>query len=407
MSYAAAAQSWVPGAEGSGWDVDHLPYGVFHRTGTDEVGPRVGVRVGAWVLDVAAAAEGEPFAPLLAGPSLNPFLAAGRAQWAAVRRWLVAALTDTSREDALAPHLHPVDAVTLDLPFEVADYVDFYASLHHATNVGRIFRPDAEPLTPNWRHLPVGYHGRAGTVVVSGTDVRRPAGQRKAPDEPAPSYGPSRRLDLEAELGFVVGTPSPIGTTVPTGAFADHVFGVVGLNDWSARDVQAWEYVPLGPFLGKSFATSVSAWVTPLEALETARVELPGQDPAPLPYLRVDGPAGYDVAVEVEVGGEVVARPPYRSTYWGPAQMLSHLTANGASLRTGDLFGSGTISGPEPDQRGSLLELSWGGAEPWTLAGRERTFLEDGDEVVLRYTAPGARGRLTLGEVRGRVLPHG
>jgi fumarylacetoacetase len=242
--------------------------------------------------------------------------------------------------------------------------------------------------------------------VPLSTDIVRPKGQRKAPTAEQPSYGPSLRLDIEAELGFIVGVPSPMTSRVGTGDFAEHVFGVVGLNDWSARDIQAWEYVPLGPFLGKSFGTSISGWVTPLDALEAAWTDLPGQDPEPLPYLRVEGPAGLDISVEIELNGEVVSRPPYASMYWSPAQMLAHTTVNGASLRTGDLFGSGTISGPERAQRGSFLELSWGGKEPFRLAGRDRSFLEDGDEVVLRYTAPGTDGgRIELGEVRGRILP--
>ncbi len=387
---------WVPGAAGSAYDVDNLPYAVFS---TEPDGPRrVGVRVGDHVLDLRAVGE----APALAQPTLDAFLALGREVWESTRAWLVELLTDESHRGLVELALLPVEGVTTHLPFTVADYVDFYCSLHHATNVGRIFRPDGEALTPNWRHLPIGYHGRAGTVVVSGTDVRRPCGQRRTSAGP-PAFGPSRRLDLEAELGFVVGTPSTHGEPVPTTAFADHVLGVTLLNDWSARDVQAWEYVPLGPFLGKSFATSVSAWVTPLQALEAARVPLPGQDPPPLDYLQVTEPAGYDVEVEVEVNGEVLSRPPYASTYWSPAQMLAHLTVNGASLRTGDLFASGTISGERPDQRGSLLELSWGGREP--LPGG-RTFLEDGDTVTLRATAPGALGgRIALGEVTGTVLP--
>jgi fumarylacetoacetase len=293
--------------------------------------------------------------------------------------------------------------VTLQLPVTVADYVDYYCSLDHASNVGRIFRPDQEALKPNWRHLPVGYHGRAGTVVVSGTPVLRPSGQRKSADAEEPTYGPSQRLDIEAELGFVVGGPTTIGTQVPTSAFADHVFGVTLLNDWSARDIQSWEYVPLGPFLGKSFATSVSGWVTPLDALEAARVDLPGQDPAPLDYLKVDEPAGFDIDIEVLLNGDVVSRPPYSAMYWSAAQMLAHLTVNGASLRTGDLFASGTVSGDAPDQRGSFLELSWGGQEPF---GDGHTFLDDGDEVTLRATAPGALGgRIALGEVTGRIEP--
>ena len=391
-------------AAGSLYDVDNLPYGVFVPEGEE---PRVGVRVGDHVLDLApvAAADLLHQTPLFEAPTLNPLLAAGPAVWAEVRAWVVGLLVDEAERGLVEPALVPLDEVDLVLPFEVGDYVDFYCSLEHATNVGKIFRPDAEPLLPNWRHLPVGYHGRSGTVVVSGTDVRRPSGQRKPPDADAPTYGPSQRLDIEAELGFVVGTPSALGETVAVGAFADHAFGVVALNDWSARDIQAWEYVPLGPFLGKSFATSISAWVTPLAALEHARVDLPGQQPKPLPYLEVGAGAGFDIDVEVVLNGEVIARPPYRSMYWSPAQMLAHLTSNGASVRAGDLFASGTISGSERDQRGSLLELSWGGRDPFQAGGRERTFLNDGDEVMLRMTAPGRLGRIGLGEVRGTVLP--
>ncbi len=388
--------TWVEGAAGSGFDVDHLPYGVFTR-GDDR--PRIGVRIGDLVLDVAAASPPTALAACLEAPTLDALMARGPKTWQAVRAWVSDVLTDAERAEQVRPHLHHLDEVTLRLPFTVADYVDFYASLDHASNVGRIFRPDAEPLLPNWRHLPVAYHGRAGTVVVSGTDVPRPYGQLKSDADQPPVFGPSARLDIEAEVGFVVGVGSRLGDPVPTTAFADHVFGVVLLNDWSARDVQAWEYVPLGPFLGKSFATSVSAWVTPLVALEPVRVPLPTQEPEPLPYLQGDEPAGYDLAIEVEVNGEVVTRPPYRTQYWGPAQMLAHLTANGASLRTGDLFASGTVSGPAREERGSFLELSWGGREPWTVGGEKRTFLEDGDEVVLRARA----GDVTLGEVRGRV----
>jgi fumarylacetoacetase len=374
----------------SGFGLDHLPYGVFSVAG----GPRrVGVRCEDRVIDLFAASGRPEFDT----PSLNAFLALGSEVWRQTR--------DEVRSLAEAGgHAVPLDDVVLHLPVEIADYVDFYASLDHATNVGRMFRPDGEALTPNWRHLPIGYHGRAGTVVVSGTPVTRPSGQRKAPTDALPTFGPSQRLDIEAELGFVVGTPTPLGEPVPFTGLADHVFGVTGLNDWSARDIQAWEYVPLGPFLGKSFATSISPWVTPLAALDAAWVDLPGQDPEPLPYLGPGATQGLDIAVEVELNGEVVSRPPYRTMYWSPAQMLAHLTVNGASLRTGDLFASGTISGPERDQRGSFLELSWGGAEPFGADGH--TFLRDGDEVVLRYSAPSVSGgRLTLGEVAGRIDP--
>jgi fumarylacetoacetase len=401
--------SWVEGASGSAYDVDNLPYGVFS---VDDEAPRVGVRIGDQVLDVAPVAAGEMLDvhDAFAHGTLNPLMAEGPAVWRSVRTWLTGLLAEEHERDVVEPHLRPVGEVTMHLPFEVADYVDFYCSIQHATNVGRIFRPDGEALLPNWRHLPVGYHGRAGTVVVSGTPIRRPCGQGRptgvstgSTTEGRPAFGPSRRLDIEAELGFVVGAPSRLGERVPTSAFADHVFGVTPLNDWSARDIQAWEYVPLGPFLGKSFATSVSAWVTPLAALDAARVPLPGQDPEPLEYLRVEEPAGYDIAVEVLLNGEVVSRPPYSAMYWSPAQMLAHMTVNGASLRTGDLFASGTISGDEREQRGSFLELSWGGTEPF---GDGRTFLEDGDEVTLRATAPGALGgRIALGEVTGRIEP--
>ena len=388
--------SWVDGASGSAYDVDNLPYGVFSTADSE---PRVGVRIGNHVLDASALGE----APALSEATLNPFMALGPESWQRTRAWLVSLLTGEEHRGLVEPLLVPVDQVTMHPPFEVADYVDFYCSLQHATNVGRMFRPDGEALLPNWRHLPVGYHGRAGTVVVSGTDVVRPSGQRKPPHEDTPTFGPSRRLDIEAELGFVVGTPTRLGESVPTSGFAEHVFGVTPLNDWSARDIQAWEYVPLGPFLGKSFATSISAWITPLAALEAARVPLPGQDPAPLDYLRVEGPAGYEIDFEVVLNGEVVSRPPYASMYWSPAQMLAHMTVNGASLRTGDLYASGTISGDEREQRGSFLELSWGGKEPF---GDDRTFLEDGDTVTLRATAPGALGgRIALGEVTGTVLP--
>jgi fumarylacetoacetase len=400
-------RSWVEGAAGSAYDADNLPYGVFS---VDDEQPRVGVRIGDQVLDVSpvAATEMLDVHAAFARDSLNSLMALGPATWASVRTWITGLLTDEHERDVVEPHLRPLDEVTLHLPFAVADYVDFYCSLQHATNVGRIFRPDGEALLPNWRHLPVGYHGRAGTVVVSGTPIRRPAGQgRPSADGEVPAFGPSRRLDIEAELGFVVGTPTELGTSVPTSAFADHVFGVVPLNDWSARDIQAWEYVPLGPFLGKSFATSISAWVTPLAALDSARVPLPGQDPEPLDYLRVDEPAGYDVAFEVLLNGEVVSRPPYSAMYWSPAQMLAHMTVNGASLRTGDLYASGTVSGAERGQRGCLLELSWNGTEPVRLDdGSERTWLLDGDEVVVRATAAGPHGDVVgLGEVRGRVLP--
>jgi fumarylacetoacetase len=365
-------------------------YGVFVHNGQPA---RIGARVGDRVLDLAAAER----AGLVDGrgtlqsPVLNDFLALGRPVWTQVRRQV------SALDDRFAV---PAAEVEPRLPFAVADYVDFYSSEQHAVNVGRILRPDQPRLPPHWRHLPIGYHGRSGTVVVSGTPVVRPCGQRGEGD-----FGPSRRLDIEAEVGFVVGVPSRLGDRVSTAAFAEHVFGVVLVNDWSARDIQAWEYRPLGPFLGKSFATSVSPWVVPLDELAT--VPAPDQDPPVHGYLREERRGTFDIELEVAWNGTTVSRPPFRTLYWTPAQQLAHLTVNGASLRSGDLYASGTVSGPRRDQAGSLLELTWGGQEPVTLAdGSSRTFLQDGDTVTIRATAGGADGRaIDLGAVTGTVGP--
>ncbi|WP_150245229.1 fumarylacetoacetase [Nocardiopsis quinghaiensis] len=399
--------SWLDLAPDAQFGLATLPYGVF-STEADPA-PRTGVAVGEYVLDLGAAARAldAPFADTVDQPSLDGLLAAGRPVWDQVRAALTSWLTDSGHESAVRPHLVDRSTARLHLPFTVADYVDFYASEHHATNVGRIFRPEQEPLTPNWKHLPIGYHGRSGTVVVSGTDIVRPTGQRKPPTEPTPVFGPSARLDIEAEVGFVVGTPSAMGDRVEVDDFADHVFGVFLLNDWSSRDLQAWEYVPLGPFLGKSFATSVSPWIVPVSALESARTEQPAQDPEPLPYLQGSQHWGLDLRLEVRLNGHVVSNPPFSQMYWTAAQQLAHMTVNGASLRTGDVYASGTVSGPEPDQRGCLLELTWSGREPLRLPdGTERAFLEDGDEVTITATAPGPDGtRVDFGEVTGRILP--
>jgi fumarylacetoacetase len=381
----------------------HL-YGAFEPRGSDGAA-RVGVRYGDRVLDLAPALAPE-LAAQVAGPNLDHLLAGGPAVWQQVFD-AVAALEPPDE------HLHDLADVRLLMPFTVADYVDFYSSEHHAANIGRMLRPGQPELSPNWKHLPIGYHGRSGTVVVSGTDVVRPHGQRVSTSSTTEGerevvFGPTTRLDIEAEVGFVVGTPSELGTAVPVDAFTDHVFGVCLVNDWSARDIQAWEYQPLGPFLAKSFATSVSAWVTPLAALEAAWVAPPERDPLPLPYLddSATAPAGLDLRLEVRLNGNLVSVPPFAQMYWTCAQQLAHMTVNGASLRTGDLFASGTVSGPERGERGSLMELSWNGAEPITLAdGLERTFLEDDDEVVITASAPAADGgTIELGEVRGRVV---
>jgi fumarylacetoacetase len=351
-------------------------FGVFSRAGEER---RLGFRSDDVVVDLGPA------------PSLNPLMAGGPDAWAGA--------TGRARELLdRGDHVLRLADVDVHMPFEVADYVDFFSSREHATNMGRMFRPSAEPLLENWLHLPIGYHGRAGTVVPSGTPVARPSGQAKPSGSSAPEFGPSRRLDIELELGFVIGTPSRQGEPVTLAEALDHVFGVVLVNDWSARDIQAWEAQPLGPFLGKSFATSISAWVVPLTELEPLRVALAPQEPEPLPYLRAD-PWAYDLPLEIQLNGEVVSRTNARNLYWSIEQQIAHLTVNGASLRTGDLLASGTISGPDATERGSLIELSWNGTEPLRLAdGTERTFLEDGDEVVLR--APS----LEL-EVRARIEP--
>ncbi|MBQ0903558.1 fumarylacetoacetase [Micromonospora sp. U21] len=395
--------TWVTGADGSPYGVTNLPYGVFRSDGGR---PRIGVRIGSWVLDLAAAEAAELVlaAGALCRPTLNDFMTLGRPQWTAVRQRIAELLTDPAHRGAVEPLLVPLDEVELLLPIEVADYVDFYSSEHHASNVGQIFRPGQPPLLPNWKHLPIGYHGRAGTVVVSGTPVIRPTGQRASAEGPV--TGPSVRLDIEAEVGFVVGVPSPLGARVSADDFADHVFGVVLVNDWSARDIQAWEYQPLGPFLGKSFATSISAWVTPLDALADAFVPAPDQDPPVVDYLRDVPHLGLDLRLAVEWNGERVSEPPFATMYWTPAQQLAHLTVNGASLRTGDLYASGTVSGPDRSQVGSFLELTWGGAEPVKLGDESRTFLADGDTVTITATAAGPDGTtVALGEVTGTVRP--
>jgi fumarylacetoacetase len=359
---------WTGVTAGHPFGLHTLPYGVFTDAAREQ--PRVGVAVGDAILDLTAAAAAllPEHLGLFGGGSLDTLLAAGRRTWTAVRAALTEWLTDDRYADVLAPLLVPATGTTMRLPFTVADYVDFYSCEQHATNVGRILRPGQPPLPANWRHLPVGYHGRAGTVV---------------------------------------GTPSIPGRPVPLTDFADHVFGVCLVNDWSARDIQAWEYLPLGPFLGKSFATSISPWVIPLDALAAARVRPPSRDPHPLPYLddtRTE-PWGLDITLEVRLNDQLVSRPPFAGMYWTAPQQLAHLTSNGARVRTGDLFASGTVSGAAPDQRGCLLELSWDGASPLTLEdGGTRSFLADGDEVSITATAPGPDGTtIGLGEVRGQV----
>jgi fumarylacetoacetase len=355
--------------------------------------PRVAARLGDTAIPLGGLDLGVERA-IFEQPSLNAFLALGRDAWRTVRARLQDALDS-------APALG-LDEVDVLLPVAPGDYVDFYSSLEHATNLGRMFRPGSEPLLPNWRWLPVGYHGRSATVVVSGTEVRRPHGQRAPDGDGPPAYGPTRALDIELELGFVTGPANRRGEPIPIERAEEHVFGFALVNDWSARDIQAWEYQPLGPFLGKSFATSLAPWITPLEALEPFRVAGPEQDPPPLEHLRCARDWALDLDLEIELNGTVVGRTNARGLYWNAAQQLAHATANGASTRPGDLFASGTISGPAPGSYGSLIELTWAGRDPLALDdGSTRTFLEDGDTVVLRGRAGDT---LELAEVRGTVV---
>lgn len=386
---------WAEVPEGSDFPIENLPFGVVRPAGAPA---RVVVRIGDHALDLAAAG----IAPeLTAQPTINALMASGRGQ--EIRERAGELLSGNDRSDLL----HSVDDMHVVVPIAVGDYVDFYSSLHHATNLGHIMRPGAEPLLANWRHLPVGYHGRSGTVVVSGTPVARPEGLVPDPADGVPRLVPSRSLDFELEVGFVVGG-SPASRIHPDDADR-HVFGVVLLNDWSARDVQGYEYQPLGPNLAKSFATSISPWVVTIDALRRYLVAPPVQDPQPDPYLRATRPWAIDLNLTVELNGWPITSTGFADMYWTFAQQLAHTTVNGATTRAGDLFGSGTVSGPTPGERGSMIELTWRGAQPLTLGdGSLRSFLEDGDTVTMRGWCGGetaARPRIGFGEVTGTVLP--
>lgn len=419
-------ESWIPVAPHSDFPIQNLPYGVFHRPGEDA---RIGVAIGESVLDLAVCARAELFASqvddaveLFSLPDLNGFLSAGPTTWRKVRTRIADLLQTESAELRDAVELRrraivPREEVRLELPFSVADYVDFYSSLEHATNMGKILRPGGEALTPNWRHLPIGYHGRASTVVIHGTDIVRPLGQSKPPDTVMPRFGATTMLDIELEIGFVTGSHNRLGEPIPTSAARQHIFGLVLVNDWSARDIQAWEYQPLGPFLGKSFATSISPWLVTLDALEPFRVAGPQQEPPVLDYLKVGDDWNYDVNLQVMLetqtmrhGGELpalICTTNFKEMYWNMAQQLAHMTSNGTVVRPGDLYASGTISGATPDSFGSLMELTWRGSKPIVLpSGEERRFLQDGDRVTLRgwCERPGAR-RIGFGEVMGTVVP--
>lgn len=407
----------------SHFPIQNLPYGVFSPVNGGM--PRVGVRIGDHLLDLATLQqEGFFRGPHLSGhgeiyrqPTLNEFMALGRPAWREARQviqQLLLADNPSLRDDpALRSRaLFDIRDVRLFLPAQIGDYTDFYSSRQHATNVGAMFRDPANALLPNWLHLPVAYHGRASSVVVSGTDIRRPRGQMKPPGAPMPTFGPSRELDFELEMGFLVGPGNELGKPIAVRDAGDHIFGLVLVNDWSARDIQGWEYRPLGPFLAKNFATTISPWVVPLEALEPFRCPGPEQSPEPLPYLRRDEPASYDIQLEVRLQTDTMREPAticrtnFRHLYWSMAQQLAHHTVTGCNLRSGDLLASGTISGPTPDSYGSMLELAWRGERPIELPnGDLRRFLEDGDRLTLTGWCQGDGYSVGFGEATGRLLP--
>ena len=413
-------RSFVDVAPDSPFPIQNLPYGVFRPQQGGE--PRVGTALGDFIVDLSVLEAANLFDdPLVktqrpfAQNTLNAFMSLGRETWSNVRRALVELLSAENpklRDDAalrqkafVARH----DAELL-LPASIGDYTDFYSSREHATNVGTMFRGAENALMPNWLHLPVGYHGRASSVVLSGTEIVRPCGQTQKGDDP-PAFGPSRLLDFELEMGFFTGAGNPLGRSIAVDDAEDHIFGLVLVNDWSARDIQRWEYVPLGPFLAKSFATTISPWVVPIDALEPFRVAGPEQDPRPLPYLRGKQPSTFDIRLEVDLkpaNGQsptTICRSNFRHLYWSMAQQLAHHTSNGYNIRPGDLLASGTISGPTPDSYGSLLELSWRGERPLDLDGVRRTFLEDGDTVTMRGFCDGDGYRIGFGEASGTILP--
>lgn len=413
-------RSFIDIAPSSHFPIQNLPYGIFRKSaGT----PRVGVAIGDFVLDLSVLMDAGVFdGPHLKGkdcfsrPSLNRFMELGRPAWNEARSRitrLLSAQHSKLRESGVlrSRALLEMHSVQMQLPAEIGDYTDFYSSREHATNVGTMLRGKENALNPNWLHLPVAYHGRAGSVVVGGTDIKRPHGQTKTDNAEAPVYGPSRLLDFELETGFFVGPGNPLGHPIPISEASEHIFGLVLVNDWSARDIQKWEYVPLGPFLGKNFATSISPWVVTLDALEPFRTEGPVQDPEPLPYLQTSGRQTYDIRLEVKLRtpsmeqDQVIAHSNFRHLYWNMAQQLAHHTVNGCNLRPGDLLASGTISGSDPESYGSLLELTWRGSRPLQLPGGEqRTFLQDGDRLTLTGWCQGEGYRVGFGEVTGKIV---
>ena len=416
---APALTSWVQGANQPDceFSIQNLPYGIFQPAGA---APRAGVAIGDRILDLSVLAEAgllQCAAGVFAQPRLNDFIALGPDVWHSVRTQIGALLASTDQvlqanaELCSRALVAQADAALL-LPVDVPGYTDFYSSKEHATNVGMLFRDPKNALLPNWSELPIGYNGRASSVVASGTPVRRPNGQTKLPDQERPVFGPCRKLDLELEMGFIVGVPNGLGEPVACAGAERHIFGMVLLNDWSARDLQAWEYVPLGPFNAKTFATTISPWIVPMAALEPFRTAQPEQSPEPLSYLRHDGPHAFDIELEAWLKPQAasrasrISRTNFRYMYWTMAQQLVHHTSGGCNTRVGDLMGSGTISGPTPDSLGSLLEMTFNGREPITLAtGEKRAFVEDGDELDLRGWCQGDGYRVGFGPCSGVVLP--
>lgn len=407
--------SWVESANSATTDfpLNNLPYGVFS---TNQLEARCGVAIGDQILDMAALEEEGLITlaeePVFDVPYWNDVMDLGPTAWASLRSRLIELLSaDAPDQAAVAPHLVPMEAAQLHMPMMVPEYTDFYAGKHHATNVGTMFRGAENALPPNWLHIPIGYNGRASTVVVSGTEITRPNGQLKAPEAETPHFGPCQKLDIELELGAIVGTSTEMGQPIRIDAADEMIFGYVLLNDWSARDIQAWEYQPLGPFQAKAFATSISPWIVTRDALEPFRTSTPAREKDLLPYLRESKPGLYDIDLSVMLqpeGGEAeeIARTNYREMYYSAAQQLTHHASSGCAMNAGDLLGSGTISGPEKTQRGSLLELSWGGKEPITLAdGSTRSFVEDGDTLTLTGHAQGDGFRVGFGACTGKVRP--
>lgn len=408
-------KSWLESANAPDcpFPLNNLPYGVFSHDGG---APRCGVAIGDRILDVTALEASGHLSladkPVLDRPEWNAVMALGPLAWQRLRTLLFGYLVEgTALKSQVADYLHPLAGATMHMPFAVAEFTDFYAGRHHATNVGTMFRGAENALPPNWLHIPIGYNGRASSVVVSGTDVRRPWGQLKAPDADVPHFAPCVRFDHELEMGAIIGRPSRPGHPVSVAEADSMIFGYVLLNDWSARDIQAWEYQPLGPFQAKATATTISPWIVTREALEPFRCMTPEREKPLLPYLQEPGPMLYDIELEVELtpkGGvpTTIARTNYREMYYSAAQQLAHHTTSGCPMRVGDLLGSGTISGQTRESRGSMLELSWGGKEPLTLPGGEtRSFLEDHDRLTLRGQCRGDGYLIGFGECTGTVMP--